>query len=49
MVSDEAVAALVEKRPDVTVATVAESGHEIHDEQPRRLAAIIEQFRASLG
>jgi pimeloyl-ACP methyl ester carboxylesterase len=49
VVSDEAVAALQEKRPDITVATVADSGHEIHDERPRQLATIIEEFQASLS
>jgi pimeloyl-ACP methyl ester carboxylesterase len=49
VVSDEAVATLQGKRPDVVVATVDDSGHEIHDEQPRQLGTIIEEFQFSLS
>jgi pimeloyl-ACP methyl ester carboxylesterase len=41
VVADEAVDALLAGRSDITVVTVAESGHEVHDERPRELAAIL--------
>jgi pimeloyl-ACP methyl ester carboxylesterase len=49
VVSDEAVAALEKGRPDVTVEIVADSGHEIHDEAPGPLAAIIATFADKIG
>jgi pimeloyl-ACP methyl ester carboxylesterase len=48
VVTDEAVAELKGLRPDATVVSVADSGHEIHDERPRQLAEILETFRAGL-
>jgi pimeloyl-ACP methyl ester carboxylesterase len=49
VVSDEAVAELQERRPDVSVVSVADSGHEVHDERPRELAAVLEDFRSTLA
>jgi pimeloyl-ACP methyl ester carboxylesterase len=49
VVSDEIVIELQERRPDVTVVTVAESGHEIHDERPRELAQILSDFSSNLA
>jgi pimeloyl-ACP methyl ester carboxylesterase len=49
VVSDEVVAELQERRPDVTVVSVADSGHEIHDERPRELAEILADFSSSLA
>jgi esterase len=43
VVSDEAVVALKARR-SVTVVTVPESGHEVHDEKPSELAAILTQL-----
>jgi len=49
VVADEVVAELQERRPDVTVVSVADSGHEIHDERPRELAAILAEFSSKLA
>jgi pimeloyl-ACP methyl ester carboxylesterase len=48
VVADEVVAELQERRPDVTVVTVDDAGHEIHDERPRKLARILADFHSKL-